>query len=175
MDALLVDRIGGAVEAHALDRYAREHGGLTIPEAYRRLAREILQHNHLAMGLKEAPQLVDAGTRHAYVSGGWWVVRCAEQQPDGSWGPGCRNCPHAEPESKLAICLNCGRVYSVVFPPQCTAAEEALTARPDHRTRNYFWHPKHPIHLTGGKCEGIADLHRDNDRHGIPRKPKKDR
>lgn len=171
MDNLLADRIGGAVEAHALDRYAREHGGVSIPDAYRRLAREILEHNHVAMGLTSAPQLVESGTRHAYVSGGWWLVRCAEQLRDGSWGPGCRNCPHVELESKLAICLNCGRVYDVVFPPDRKDAENALLARPDPRARSYFWHERHPIHLTGGKPESVADLDRQNADHGIHRKP----
>lgn len=167
MENLLAGRIGGAVEAHALDRYARDHGGLSIPDAYRRLAREVLEHNHVAMGLTQAPALVDSGRRHAYVSGGWWVVRCAEQRPDGSWGPGCRNCPHADFDARLAICLNCGRVYEVEFPPDREHAEAALLARPEPRSRSYFWHHSHPLHLSGGRPETAARLHRENRDHGI--------
>lgn len=171
---MLRDRIGGAVEAHALDRYARDHGGLSIPDAYRRLAREILEHNHVAMGLSEAPRLVESGTRHAYVSGGWWVVRCAEQH-GGTWGEGCRNCPHADPDAKIAICLNCGRVYDVEFPPDRKEAEAALLARPEPRTRSYFWHKSHPLHLTGGKPEKAATLRAENADKGIGRPARKGR
>lgn len=166
MEQLLADRIGGAREAHALDRHAADWG-LSIPDAYRRLAREILMHNHVALGMSTMPQLVESGRRHAYVSGGWWLVRCAEQQADGSWGPGCRNCPHAETGSNLAVCLNCGRVYDVVFPADRAEAEAALLERPVPRTRSYFWHKSHPLHLTGGKPEKAATLHAENAKNGI--------
>ncbi len=170
MDHLLRDRIGGAREAHGLDAYARAHGLDDLAEAYRRLAREVLAHNHLALGHAAPPQLAHAGTRRAYVSGGWWVVRCAEPRPDGSWGPGCRNCPHPEVGSRIAVCLTCGRVYDVEFPADADAAEAALLARGNPRTRNYFWHASHPLHLAGGRPETAASLRRENRARGLGRR-----
>jgi hypothetical protein len=134
------NKIGGPAEAH----------NVNSPEEYRAHARIFLK----GLGVPPAEWLRPGGERPAYVSGGWWVVRCD-----------CGNAPSASPEWGLAICLECGYEFAPVFPKDRAEAEAALLARPiDHR---HFFPANAAKHLgLAHDGETARGLHRENKAHG---------
>lgn len=140
MNARIQNKIGTPREAHLV----------SSPEQYEEWARAVM------VTRRQIPEIVPGLGLHAYVSGGWWLVRCP-----------CGNCPHADPDWRIAICPECGSKHEAVFPRNRDAVEAALLERPHHRTRSYFWHKSHPLHLVGHKPETVARLQRENRDHGI--------
>jgi len=63
----------------------------------------------------------------AHVSDGRWVVDC----PCGSAGL-------ASHEWGVGICVDCGTIHAVAFPPQRKAVEETLLARPNPTNRHFM-------------------------------------
>lgn len=122
---------------------AREHHGVTSPEALRRRhAQAIAKLTRAGMRYRvhQDPQPV-----HAFVSAGSWVVVC----------PACSSGCAVEPAWAIACCFGCGAVYeSVVLPPDRDEIEAALLERPSVTTRH--WTP----------LEKAADLRTENARLG---------
>src|SRR5215210_1407773 len=94
-----------------------------------------------------------SATPPAYVNHGKWIVQCpcAEGTPQGP------NHPAADPEWRLAICLDCGALYQPEFPHDIERIEAALLRRPDRLNRNF--RPQ--------DGETVADLLSENIAHGI--------
>lgn len=93
----------------------------------------------------------------AYVSGGWWVVKCP-----------CGNAPAAHPGGEpgwprpIAVCLECGAIYRPTFPKDHAEAEAALLERPDPATRHYFPHEDCAAWVGEGKGQTVAYLRKEN-------------
>lgn len=105
-------RLRGPRQVHMVDS----------PEAYRQMAREFGARTGLFIGLTE-----NAGLAEAYVSHDRWVIDCV-----------CGNGPSCAPDWPEAVCLECGRVWTPVFPRSWIRIEATLTERTHVRTRN--WH-----------------------------------
>lgn len=96
------------------------------------------------------PNRVDAdafGTVTAFINESRWVAVCDV----------CNGGEVVDPADPRFICLSCGQVRAVDFPPprDRAAIEAALNRRPDEKTRN--WNPG----------ETAADLARENAERGI--------
>lgn len=122
--------------------------GVRTPEEYRALQRSAIANGKTARpGLNwKEPWPSDRG-RSAFVSGGKWIVICD-----------CGNGPSADPEWRLALCLECGAVYEdVALPDDRAEIERLLLERA--QVSNRHWH----------RAETVSDLARDNAAHGVGR------
>lgn len=71
--------------------------------------------------------LVERGeSSNAWVSDSRWVCSCD-----------CGNCPSASRDWGIAICCECGSVWTPVFPPDAEEIEAGLLAIPDPMERDY--------------------------------------
>lgn len=141
--SILDERIGTPREAHRV----------SSAEEYKRRALEVMRDVGIAMGSTEAPLLKDGQKLHAYVSAGWWVVKCP-----------CGNAPAASHEWDIAVCFECGAVHTPLFPKEHADGEVELLKRPNRHKRNWFPHKStHVVH--GG--ETVASLRRENAREGV--------
>jgi hypothetical protein len=139
--------IGTPVQAH----------GVANEAAYLEHARRfLLRHGMPAALVKE----VGLGLA-AYVSGGWWVVKCP-----------CGNAPAAHPGDgtdawprPIAICLECGSVYRPAFPRDWKAAEATLLERPDPATRHYFPGKDEAAWVGEDRGQTVAYLRRENEKN----------
>lgn len=86
------------------------------------------------------------GSVDAYVNEDRWVAGC----------PNCNSGMACTPNLKT-VCLDCGSVWSVNFPPDedIERAEKALDKRP---VMNRHWMPQ---------TESIEDLEKENEDHGL--------
>lgn len=114
------------------------------------------------------PRLTETGLeRIVHVSDGRWVLDCA-------CGNGCLAHPGGAEgwPRPVAICTECGNVYTPVFPKARKAVEAALLARPNVHTRHFI-----PCEATAakrgmGRGELLEDLERENIEHGLPARKK---
>ena len=141
---LILNKIGGPREGHRV----------SSPEEYALYAKRVLNDIGASPLLKPGQKL------HAYVSAGWWVVKCP-----------CGNAPAADPEWGIAICCECGAQHEAVFPNDREKGEAALLERPDPNTRHWFPHGEHAWRKRhhDGKSETVADLRRENKDHADER------
>jgi hypothetical protein len=83
------------------------------------------------------------------------IIKVAAYVSDNRWVADCPNCNAGMallPDVKQVVCLECGEPYSVTWPKERQAIEDALTLRP---RKNRHWFPH----------ETIDDLTRENDQH----------
>lgn len=140
--SLVQYKIGGAREAHRVKS----------ADEYKRRALEVMRDVAIATG-HATPGLTEGQRLHAYVSGGWWVVKCT-----------CGNAPAAEHEWKIAVCFECGAVHTPVFPRDRAEGEAALLKRENRHNRHWFPHASTHGQLGGEK---VGDLHRENAVRGV--------
>lgn len=115
-------------------------------------------------GLGVQPRLVETGKRRpAYVSDGRWVLDC-------DCGNGCLAHPgdgsKAWPRS-VAICTECGNVYTPRFPEERKAVEAALLVRPNPLNRHFFPDKTTARQRGFGRGEVLEDLERENTERGL--------
>jgi|SRR5581483_3580028 len=134
----LYARLGRPLEAH----------NVSSPEAYKQYQAGVIALNRKARPALQwrDPFVADSAAVTPIVSGGRWVVVCAD----------CDNVPSYDPEWQLACCPECGAIYDAVAPPaDWLEIERLLMARPDLRTRH--WTPD----------QSVAQLRAENAAHGV--------
>ena len=119
-------------------------------------------------GTGNTPRLNETGEeRPVHVSDGRWVIDC-------DCGNGCLAHPGGGKgwPKPVAICTECGNVYTPVFPEKRKDVEAALLARPDPRTRHFF--PGKDTAKARGlsRAERLEDLDEENDQRGLPARKK---
>jgi hypothetical protein len=135
--------------------------GVATPERYEQLQRAIITNNReadRAGGRKSGPwngdyrdpfEVPEAQNPPVYVGGGAWLVRCP-----------CGDAPSVDPETRIARCCYCGRVFrQLVMPADADAIETVLLRRPHVLRMN--WHP----------AETLDDLKQENIRYGVDDDP----
>jgi hypothetical protein len=133
----------------AFDVY--RHMGRPTTAAAVRAAAVAWRARHVAQGHTEydVPTEADATPMPAYINHSRWLVDCA--------------CGNGVPVTigdgpREAVCFVCGMVWTnPVFPADESDIERLLVQRRHTPTRN--WQPG----------ETVADLHRENDEHGVGR------
>jgi hypothetical protein len=131
--------------------------GVATPALYEQLQRSIIARNRdadRASGRKSGPwngeyrdpfHVPEHENPAVYVGGGAWLVRCP-----------CGDASSVDPETRVARCCYCGRVFmNLVMPADAPGIEEVLLRRP-HRLR-MNWHP----------AETLEDLKQENIRYGV--------